>query len=249
MSLDRPQYMKGRSVRAAYALLAVAAACGGSPTATVNSDAPTSFSFAGRAPSTLSVTTPSHASADTLRWGYDQLIVTRARLVLQQMTIGTSSGVDCSSDAANDRCRSLMAGPSVVDLPLGASAEQRFALEVPAGAYAQVALALVASPELGGNSIRVEGTWNGTPFIYEANLELARALVLPRPVLIGLSGTATNVTVSVPVTSWFRADDGTLVNPARAKRGSPRDAEIRAGISKSLRAFEDRDRDGDERSG
>lgn len=184
-----------------------------------------------------------------MRWGYNQLIVTRARLVLQQVTIGTSSGVDCSTDAASDRCRSLMADLSVVDLPLGANAEQRFALEVPAGAYAQLALALVPSPELNGNSIRVEGTFNGAPFIYEANLQVARALSLPKPLLIGLTGVETNVTVSIPVISWFRSADGSLVNPSHAQRGNARDMEIRASIARSLRAFEDRDRDGDERSG
>lgn len=239
--------MPAATHRAVYAAILLAVACGGSPTAAVG-EQPTSFSFAGRAPLALSVSSPTRASADTLRAGFDLLVIRRTRIVLRQVSIGTSSGGDCSLPSPTDRCRSLMTDVSIVELPLGGMAEQRFSLKVPAGAYGQVALALVAAPTgdaMAGKSIRVEGTFNGVPFTYETELELSRAMVLPKPLVIGWNGIATNVTVSVPVTSWFRAGDGSLLNPAHANRS----AEIRANIARSLSAFEDRDRDGDERSG
>ncbi len=240
--------MQSKFRRVACLALLAATACGGSAPTALTPEAETAFSFAGRAPQTMTAASAGRASADTLRSKYDLLVITRARMVLRQVTIGTSSGDDCSTGAPNARCTPVMADLSVVDLPLGSDAQQRFSLKVPAGAYAQVALSLVAAPEMRGNSIRVEGTFNGTPFLYEANLELARALVLPRPLVIGWTKTPTNVTVSAPVTHWFRTADGTAINPLGATRGSARDAEVRANIARSLRAFEDRDRDGDERT-
>jgi hypothetical protein len=236
------------SLRATYlSMLALsAAACSPVPTAVDGAARPTQLSFTGRAPSAIPAVAPSRAQADTLRIGFDVLIVTRVQVAIRQVVIGSGSSVDCAAAPSDEQCRVLVSRSQLVDLPLGAGAEQRLSLDVPTGAYSQLALEVVPSAELDGRSIRIEGYYNGTPFTYETDLEMKRAMLLPRILEVGRQqGFATNMTVSAPVTSWFRsASTGALVNPQLLVRGSARDAAMRANITASLSAFEDRDRDG-----
>lgn len=222
------------------------AACAQAPTSTDGAAAPTHLSFVGRVQSAVPSVSPDRAQADTLRIGFDVLIVTRVQVALRQVVIGQGSLVDCSASPDDRQCRVLVSRSILVDLPLGAAAEQRLALDVPTGAYSQLALEVVPSADLSGKSVRIEGSYNGTPFIYETDVEVKRALLLPRILEVGRQhGFATNMTVSVPVASWFRSQvTGALVNPQLLTRGSARDAAMRENIATSLRAFEDRDRDG-----
>lgn len=235
-----------RSVVAGVAVC-LAAGCSNTPVAP-GGTGPTAFSFAGRGAVAGSVATPTRATADTLRAGYDEIVITSARIALRQVFIGRSGGIDCSAAPGDDRCRPLLTRELVVALPLGSMAEERLALPVPEGAYAQVALETIASAQLGGQSVRVEGTFNGAPFVYVADVAIARALALPRPLLVGWTGHPTNVTVSIPVTSWFRGARG-LLDPRLAQKDGTIDAQLRAAIARSLSAFEDRDRDGNESNG
>jgi hypothetical protein len=53
-----------------------------------------------------------------------------------------------------------------------------------------------------------------------------------------------NLTENVDMASWFRASDGTMIDPSTANLGGPNALKIAINISHSLHAFRDDDHDG-----
>jgi hypothetical protein len=170
---------------------------------------------------------------------------------------------DSSDDSSADDCEELEFGPVLLDLPLGGGAAQAFTVEIAAGTYdklefeihkpeddgdANDAAFLAAHPDFRDVSIRVSGTWNGTPFTYVTDLgeEQEQALVPPLSIA---TATATELTLFVDVNTWFRTGAGTLVNPASANEGGTNESLVENNIENSIDVFEDDDRDGDEDSG
>ena len=167
---------------------------------------------------------------------------------------------DSSDDSSADDCEELEFGPMLADLPLGGGAAQVFTVEVAAGTYdklefeihtpeddgdADDAAFLAAHPDFRRISIRVTGTYNGTPFTYTTDLgeEQERALVPP----LSLStAAATDLTLFVDVGTWFRTAAGTLLDPASANEGGANESLVENNIENSIDAFEDDDRDGDD---
>jgi hypothetical protein len=193
---------------------------------------------------------------DTLVAGVDTLIVSRARLVLREIELKPQEAVSCDDVGAD--CQEIEIGPVLVDLPLTDGAEQRFALEVPAGSYSEIDfeihkvgddpddLAFLAQhPGFEDISIRVDGTFNGTAFTFTTDVNEEQELTLV-PALVVTDSTSTNVTIFVRIDSWFRALDGSLVDPATANEGGANKSLVDANIKESLDAFEDDDSDGRE---
>jgi len=102
---------------------------------------------------------------------------------------------------------------------------------------------LAAHPDFRRISIRVTGTYNGTPFTYTTDLgeEQERALVPPLSIS---TAAATDLTLFVDVDDWFRTGAGTLVDPATANEGGQNESLVENNIENSIDAFEDDDRDG-----
>jgi hypothetical protein len=102
---------------------------------------------------------------------------------------------------------------------------------------------LTANPDLAGVSVRVTGTFNGTPFTYTGvpRIKLEREF---DPAL-DVSAEPVNLTVHVDVSNWFRKQ-GALIDPSTANAGGPNAETVANNIKRSFRAFRDRDRDGRE---
>jgi hypothetical protein len=62
--------------------------------------------------------------------------------------------------------------------------------------------------------------------------------------LVVTAGTATSITVNVPVGDWLVNTDGSLIDPSKISSNSSLLTQLRNRIVASLRAFEDRDHDG-----
>ncbi len=88
--------------------------------------------------------------------------------------------------------------------------------------------------------MRVEGTFNGQPFVFTSSVEAEMEFHLEPPMVVDATGA--NVTVFVDVGSWFRAAGGVLINPANLS-GTLRST-VEANIRASFEAFGDDDRDG-----
>ena len=87
-----------------------------------------------------------------------------------------------------------------------------------------------------GASILLEGTVDGQPFVFASALEAE----LEHEGQFELGGAAANITLSLDASKWFKAADGTRLDP----RESSAQRAIETNIAASFSAFEDDDEDG-----
>jgi hypothetical protein len=195
---------------------------------------------------------------DTIVSGNDVLVITRAQIVLREIELKRENDDQCDvGEGDDDRCEEFETGPMVVDLPLNGAAETVITIEADTGTYDEIdfevhkaegsedADLIAQHPELDGLSIRVEGSWNGTPFVFESDLNVEQENELVPPLVI-TETTGTNVTLRVDLSSWFRNGSGALVDPASGNQGGPNESVIKENIKTSFHSFEDEDRDGDD---
>ena len=199
------------------------------------------------------------AMDDTLVVGTDTLILTSVEVVLREIELKRAETADCDVEPEPEGCEEVEVGPVLVDLPLEAGADSTFAIDAPAGTYSRIdfevhkvssgdpgdAAFLQAHPAFEDLSIRVQGTFNGQTFTFETDLDVEQELSLAPPMVVDET-TATNVTVRVDVSTWFRSVTGALIDPATGNKGGQNESEVKETIKDSFKAFEDEDRDGDE---
>lgn len=254
-----------RSSLAAFAGLLLTAACS---SGTGPGAGPTSLSFSTRLPAGMAPA-PSRApafgamvtGADTLTDGTNTLIITSAQIVLRDIELERQDVANlCGTDPEPAGCEDFAVGPVLVDLPLTAGTDQQVAVDIPPGTYTEVKFtvhkvtgdakdsAFVRQhPAFLNRSIRVQGTYNGTPFTYESDLDVDQELHFASPLVV-TDTAATNLTVRVVLADWFRSSNGGLLNPATANVGQPNEGIVKENIKNSMKAFEDQDEDGDERN-
>lgn len=218
-------------------------------------------SFATRAPVAVPAPPATRTAGlildDTMVTGTDTLILTRVQLVMREIELKRSDVTDCASPD-DDGCEEIELGPSLVDLPLTPGPEQAFAVELPVGTYDRIDFEvhkvgtdsadlafLLQHPGFEDVSIRVEGTFNGTPFVFLSDVDEEQEFTLV-PALVVSETASRNVTIFVDVDGWFRRGDGSLLDPASANTGGPNESLVSNNISESFDAFEDDDRDGDD---
>ena len=97
-------------------------------------------------------------------------------------------------------------------------------------------------PEYEDTSIRVVGSYNGTPFTFTSDLTLVQSVSFPAVVEVETEGQLA-LTLLVNVADWFAAADGGLVDPAQANNGMPLESVVEQQIRESFRAFRDSDAD------
>jgi hypothetical protein len=215
-----------------------------------------SISFTTKAPGTALMAATQAANFDvTMTNGANTLIITKAQLVLREVELKLSATTTCATGTAADDCQRVQLGPTLIDLPVTDAVMSALSTQVPAGTYREIEfdirrpgtdsadLAFVAAnPNFNNVSIRVEGTYNGTPFVFTSELDQEVEIEFDPPVVI--TGDANNATIGVNVRSWFTNTDGTLINPATATVGQPNASLVANKIKASLRAFEDDDKSG-----
>lgn len=162
---------------------------------------------------------------------------------------GTDGGGGTDGDAGGETVVKL--GPLVIDLSgaqLDGGVTLLFDESVPAGTYDELRFQIhkltpgetVSDPDFtpNGHSILLDLTVDGTPFTFSSDLTAVSEIEGPFKVADG--GTI-NVTVTVDPTGWFTAADGSFLDPrVEANRSA-----IELNIEKSIRGFEDDDRDGE----
>lgn len=204
----------------------------------------------------------------------DVIVITRAQLVVRDVRLKSALAVcnddDDSassivradrrntSDDDDDDCPELRVGPFLVTLPVNGADGARVSVPVPAGTYSSVRLSLhkvtsndsadavfrQANPDFRDISVRLEGTYNGAPFVFVNDVNAKIEVPLPDPLVIGTAGD--DVTVSIDFGTWFLRPQSGLYAPALANTpGSVRSA-IQNNIRRAFHAFRDRNRDGRE---
>lgn len=168
-------------------------------------------------------------------------------------------------DGHADGCEAFNAGPYLLDLPLDSTVEKAFAVAVDTGTYDQVRIKvhkpshsggdpkdaqfLADHPAFDGVSVRVVGSFNGTPFVFTQDIEAEQRMDFVPALVVADTVSNINVTLKVDLAGWFSDGAGSLVDPATASKGGANDHLVRDNIKDSFRAFRDDDRDGEDESG
>lgn len=198
--------------------------------------------------------------ADTLTDGQNELIITKAEVVLREIELKKLDVVECDSIMGSDDCEEFEVGPVLLDLPLDGQVEQVRAIAPDPATYDELEFEIhkvsnddpedaafrAAHPHMIGKSIRVEGTYNGQTFVFETDLDVEQEFDLVPPITVDDLSTSTNVTVLLDLSRWFRNLLGNLVDPQSGNKGGANESLIKENIKQSVEAFEDHDGDGDE---
>lgn len=217
---------------------------------------PVSISFSTKAQAAPFVTGGDNMAFDiSVSEGANTLVITKAELVLRELELKLTSATTCAVGTVEDSCESIELGPMKITLPVTDVVASPIATTVPAGTYHEIEFDIrrpgadpadqafvAANPQFNNVSIRVEGTFNGTAFVFTSQLDQEVQIDFNPPVVI--ADGANNVTIAVDLRSWFRNAQGVLINPATANPGQPNESSVTARIQASLRAFEDDDKSG-----
>jgi len=197
--------------------------------------------------------------------GTHTLVISRAAVTLSRLELATVDSAGCADDDHpehdDDRCHGLKTGPLLVELPVDNSVVSVLTLQLPAGTYRALeakirtvqtsdsggAAFLAANPQFANASIRVEGTFDGTPFVYSGTPNASLELAFDPPLTVGSS--ATTLTVHVSINRWFADRNGNLVDPATANSGGANESLVSDNIRRSFHAFEDNEHHGDDGHG
>ncbi|HEV3484305.1 MAG TPA: hypothetical protein VG106_02785, partial [Vicinamibacterales bacterium] len=142
------------------------------------------------------------------------LVITRAQLVLRGIELVSATAADCVPEVADDDCAEINVGPVLLDIPVDGATSGPVAVSlsagVPAGSYTDLELELhkisspdnareqaflEANPTFADVSARVEGTYNGQPFVFTARANSAQRFRFGTPLVV--DGSVQNVTVNV----------------------------------------------------
>lgn len=169
-----------------------------------------------------------------------------------------SSGSEDHSGEGEDHCEEFSTGPVLLDLPLNGVVDQVVTINADTGTYRKLEFKvhvpggdpldqtfLTQHPDFTGVSIRAEGTWNGTPFVYTTDLSAKQEVMLVPPLSVAAAGN-TDVTIKIDLHAWFLNGAGTaFLDPATANKGQPNEGTVKENIKRSFDAFEDDDHDGE----
>jgi len=223
-------------------------------------------------PGTTPTITTSAAGMTISRDG-DVLVVTKAQLVVRNVKLKSASAVcsddddesssNSSSNSSSQReddedCAAIRVGPYLVDVPVSGADGARVAVEVPAGTYSSIRLWLhkvtssdsadvafrQANPDFRDISLRLEGTFNGTPFTFVNDVNAKLTVPLAEPLVVGTGGD--DVTVTIDLSTWFLRSSGGLYSPAAANTPGQVRAQVQNNIRSAFRAFKDKNKDGRE---
>jgi hypothetical protein len=182
--------------------------------------------------------------------------------LVRPASLHDDGGNDDGDDGHSDACESFNAGPYLLDVPLGPEVEKAFSVVVDTGTFDQVRfkihkpeddsgdpkdIAFLADhPDYNQVSIRVVGTFNGTPFVYTSDLNAKQTLVFTTPLVVAESMQNVDVTIKVDVSAWFSNGAGGLVDPATGNKGGENENLVKDNIRDSFHAFRDDNRDGED---
>ncbi|HEX2692870.1 MAG TPA: hypothetical protein VHL12_02350 [Gemmatimonadaceae bacterium] len=241
------------TLKSALGVFAAAAIAGCSSDLTGGNTHPVQLSF-----TTHVVGAPANAPAsDQAVDPAGDLVLQKVQLVFGKLELDRTGTADCvaEAEAADDdhehmgeECEDVSHSPFLVDVPVDATLHPLLNVPLAAGTYSELEAKLepardrftdfnAAHPDLVGNSVRVEGTFKGTPFVFTAPIRAEVEMEFDPPLVI--DETTRNATVSLDVSKWFLDESGNAIDPATATPESTAFQRIEQNIRQSFHAFED----------
>ncbi len=245
------------------AALAILASC--SSDLTGNNRHNVQLSFTTNA--TVAGATANRVAADLVVGANNELVLQKVQLVFGKLELDRNGSADCvgeneEDDDGNDNnvdvnreCEEVELDPLLVDVPVDDALHPVINVPLPEGTFSQLEARLepardrftafnAANPNLAGRSVRVEGTFNGTPFVFTTPVRAKLEMEFDPPLVI--DATTRNATVAIDVRKWFLNSSGAVIDPTTATPGSQSLLEIENNIRRSFHAFEDDDERGED---
>jgi hypothetical protein len=194
----------------------------------------------------------------------NEMVLSKVQVVVDKIELNEGDNTSCVAeieDSGNDHadvgqeCEDVSRDPVLVDIPVDAAAHTVLSVPLTPGTYRKLEAKLepardnatafnTANPNLAGKSVRVEGTYKGTPFVFTSAVRSGLEMEFNPPLVI--DATTTNATVSIDVAKWFLDGNGNAIDPGTATAGSDALARIEDNIRRSFHAFEDDDHSGED---
>ena len=247
------------------ATLAILASC--SSDLTGNNRHNVQLSFTTNA--TISGATANRVAADLVVGTDNELVLQKVQLVFGKIELDRHGTADCVGDVENEddnrgddnnadvnhECEELELDPLLVDVPVDDALHPVINVPLPEGTFADLEAMLepardrftafnAANPNLVGKSVRVEGTFKGTPFVFSTPVRAKLEMEFDPPLVI--DATTKNATVAIDIRKWFLNSSGAAIDPTTATPGSANLLQIENNIRRSFHAFEDDDEDGED---
>ena len=236
---------------AGIAALTILAAC--SSDLTGGNKHPVQLSFT---TNTTVAAAANRVAADLVVGQNNELVIQKVQLVFRKIELDRTGAADCvAEDESGDdhpnggeECEDVRRNPLLVDVPVDNALHPVINIPLAAGTYKQLEARLgpardnatafnSANPNLVGKSVRVEGTFKGTPFVFTSSVNAKLEMQFDPPLVI--DATTKNATVSIDVSKWFLSSDGAAIDPTVATPGSSNQSLIENNIRRSFHAFED----------
>jgi hypothetical protein len=209
-------------------------------------------------------------AADLFVGANNELVLQKVQLVFGKLELDQRGAADCVGEVENQNddhgdengnnagsaeCEDVDLNPVLVEVPVDDALHPVINVPLPAGTFSQLEAKLepardrftnfnTANPNLVGKSVRVEGTFNGTSFVFTSPVRAKVEMNFDPPLVI--DETTRNATVAIDVRKWFLNPDGSVIDPATATPGSSTLLQIENNIRRSFHAFEDDDERGED---
>lgn len=194
----------------------------------------------------------------------NELVLTKVQVVVGKIELNEGDNTSCVAEIDNSgndhgeagqECEDVSRDPVLVDIPVDNAAHVVLSVPLTAGTYRKLEAKLeparddatafnTANPNLVGKSVRVEGTYKGTAFVFTSAVRSGLEMEFNPPLVI--DATTTNATVSLDVAKWFLDNNGNAIDPNSATAGSEALSRIEDNIRRSFHAFEDGDHSGED---
>ena len=193
------------------------------------------------------------------------LVLSKVQVVVEKIELNENDETSCVSEIeehgdddhaeAGEECEDVARDPVLVDIPVDDAAHTVLSVPLTPGTFRKLEAKLeparddatafnTTNPNLVGKSVRVEGTFKGTPFVFTSAVRSGLEMEFDPPLVI--DATTTNATVSIDVAKWFLDRDGNAIDPSSATPGSDALSRIEDNIRRSFHAFEDDDHSGED---
>lgn len=208
-------------------------------------------------------------AADLVVGESNELVIQKVQLVFGKLELDRTGTTDCVGEAEadddngggddharhEDGCEDVSRTPLLVDVPVDDALHPVINVPLPEGTFRELEAKLepardrftafnTANPDLVGKSVRVEGTFNGTAFIFSSSVRSKLEMEFD-PALV-IDETTKNATVSIDVRKWFVDADGAVIDPTTATPGSENQQQIESNVRRSFHAFEDDEERGED---
>jgi len=208
------------------------------------------------------------ASPDMTVGATGDLVLTKVEVVLDKIELdrnGTSSCVaeiEASGDdhaAVGEECEDVSRDPVLIDIPVDGTLHGVLNVPLSEGTYEELEAKLEpasaeattfnsTNADMVGKSVRVEGTFKGTAFVFTSSVRRSLEMKFDPPLVI--DATTKNATVNLDVGKWFLDSSGAVIDPTTATEGSAARQQIEDNIERAFHAFEDEHETGvDDHSG